>query len=484
MAKTTAAYLHPTYLQEETSKPRRKPSRSASGVVVVAVMCKPMKCPKSEPCIFCPGGPGSVFGDTPQSYTGLEPAARRAALACFDPYLQATQRIRQLEEIGHVPSKIELIVMGGTFLAAPREYRDWFIKECYDAVSATSSSTLAEAMSRGERSQRRIVALAIETRPDFCKEPHIDEMLRYGCTRVEIGAQALRDDLLEAVKRDHSRQDIIEAVRVAKDAGLKVVLHMMPGLPGSNPREDFRDFLELFNNPELRPDGLKIYPTLVLKGTKLYEMWKSGEYRPYTLIEHVNLLAQVKAIVPRYVRIYRIQRDIPSTIIVDGVKKSNLRQIVQEYMRKLRLNCMCIRCREVGRVQFPPDPASLELKTMEYEASDGIEVFIEVTGREEQLVGFLRLRVPSDKAHRPELSRGDTAIVRELRVYGIQVPIGCFGGWQHRGIGLWLMREAERIAIEDFSAEKLAVTAGVGAREYFAKLGYKREGAYMIKSLR
>ncbi|RLG53806.1 MAG: tRNA uridine(34) 5-carboxymethylaminomethyl modification radical SAM/GNAT enzyme Elp3 [Thermoproteota archaeon] len=484
MMEMAKAYSHLAYIQDSIPKPRKKPSRSASGVVVVAVMCKPMKCPKSEPCIFCPGGPGSVFGDTPQSYTGLEPAARRAAQAGFDPRAQVAHRIRQLEEIGHVPSKIELIVMGGTFLGAPKEYREWFIKECYDAVSKSSSRTLREAILRGEHSSRRIVALTIETRPDYCRESHVDEMLRYGCTRVEIGAQALRDDLLEATKRGHSRQDIIDAIRVAKDAGLKVVLHMMPGLPGSTPRDDFKDFMELFENPELRPDGLKIYPTLVLKGTKLYEMWERGEYQPYTLEEHVNLLAQVKAIIPRYVRIYRIQRDIPSNLIVDGVKKSNLRQIVQEYMGKLGLRCMCIRCREVGRVSSPPHPSLLELKVMEYEASGGIEMFLEVTGPEDQLVGFLRLRIPSDKAHRSELSQGDIAVVRELRVYGTQIPIGHVGGWQHRGVGLWLMREAERIVRDELLMRKLAVTAGVGAREYFAKLGYRKKGPYMVKLLR
>jgi len=470
---------------------RKKPVRTISGVAVVAVMTSPEKCPHGK-CIFCPGGINSVFGDVPQSYTGREPATMRGLMYNFDPYIQTRERIRQLEKIGHPTDKVELIVMGGTFPARDVEYQDNFIKGCLDALNERPSRTLEEAQRINETAKHRCVALTLETRPDYCGEREINQMLKLGTTRVELGVQTIYNDILEFIERGHTVEDTIRATQLLKDSGLKVSYHIMPGLPGSSIEMDKKVFKEIFSNPDFRPDLVKIYPCLVIEGTKLYKLWKEGKFKPIREEEAVEIITYAKSIMPKWVRTSRIQRDIPANVIVDGVKKSNLGELVYKNLERLGIRCRCIRCREVGHVIYKrgiyPDPENIKLCREDYSASGGHEIFLSFEDvKKDILIGYLRLRIPY-KPFRPEID-DKTALVRQLHVCGQEQ--GLFRGsykeeemlWQHRGYGRALLREAERIAREEFQMRKILVTSGIGVREYYRKLGYRRMGPYMGKEL-
>ncbi len=465
---------------------RMKPVRTISGVNVVAVMTKPWPCPHGK-CAYCPGGP--PFG-TPQSYTGHEPAAMRGIQHGFDPYLQVRSRIGQLKATGNPVSKVELIVMGGTFPAMPHDYQAYFVQRCLDAIAGKDSSSLEEAKKNAEASRIRNVGITVETRPDWAKEKHVDRMLSIGVTRVELGVQNVYDDIYRLVDRGHSVQDVIEATRILKDAGLKVAYHMMPNLLGSSYERDLEAFKRLFQDACFRPDALKIYPTLVLKGTKLYEIWRNGGYTPYPTEDVVKLIVEVKKMIPRWIRVQRVQRDIPSNLIMAGVKESNLRQMVQYELKRQGISCKCIRCREVGHVKLKlglePNPEDIKLMVERYSASEGTELFLSYEDEKQDiLIGFLKLRYPSEKAHRPEIRGKEAMLVRELHVYGPMVPLSTRikGGWQHHGYGERLLKNAERIAKEEYDAKKIIVTSGSGVKEYYFRRGYIRDGPYMSKKL-
>jgi len=454
----------------------KKPSRTLSGVAIVAIMTSPFPCPHGK-CIYCPGGPDK---GTAQSYTGHEPAALRAAQYNFDPYEQTKTRIDQLNIIGHDTDKIDLIIMGGTFTARPQSYQEWFVKRAFDALNGKDAKTLEEAQLINEEAKNRCIGLTVETRPDWFMEREIDFALKLGATRVELGIQTVYDEILEFVKRGHTIKESIISTLLAKDAGFKINYHMMPGLPGSSPEKDFLAFKELFENPDFMPDMLKIYPTLVVKGTELYEMWKRGEYEPYSLEEMVELLVKVISVVPPWVRIQRIQRDIPAKFIEAGVKKGDLRAIVLREMEKRGIRCPEIRCREVGR----KNGNNFEIVRRDYDASQGKEVFLSYEDKsEDSIAAFLRLRKPSDFAHRPEIR--NSAIVRELKVFGKEVPVGEreARSWQHRGFGRELMSTAEDIAKSEWDIDRVVVISGVGVRNYYRKLGYERLGPYMAKKI-
>jgi elongator complex protein 3 len=476
---------------EETAKLlpilRRKTVRTISGVTVVAVMTEPSPCPKEEPCAYCPGGPTE---GVPQSYTGHEPAALRGAQNDYSPYAQVRTRIEQLEAIGHKVDKVELIIMGGTFPSTPPDYQETFVKQCLDAITEIKSSSLDEAKKVAETSRIRNAGITVETRPDWAKEEHVDRMLSMGVTRVEVGVQNIYDDIYAGVNRGHRVQDVVEATRIMKDAGLKLVYHLMPGLPGSSFERDLEGFREIFSNPQFKPDMIKLYPCLVIKGTKVYRWWKRGEYRPYTTDEAAQLIAEVKKFVPPWVRIMRVQRDIPAKLIEAGVKLSNLRQIALEKLEAEGGRCRCIRCREVGhrwlKDKVKPDPDKIEVRTVKEEASGGRELFISAEDpANDVLVGYVRLRVPSATASRPEIATENTAIIRELRVYGPLVPVGkhLSGAWQHKGYGGALLSEAERAAKEEYSRTKMVVTSALGTKEYYKRLGYDYDGPYVSKKL-
>lgn len=447
----------------------KKPMRTMSGVAVVAVMTSPYDCPHGR-CAYCPGGVGN---GSPQSYTGKEPAARRAGRNMFDPFLQVGDRIRQLTEIGHETDKIDLIIMGGTFTCRDPEYQEWFVRRCFDAMNGFDSQTLADAQALNETAAHRCVGLTVETRPDVFDAAQIERAMSLGATRVELGVQILDDDILRAVDRGHGTEEVRRCTRLCKAHGLKVCYHIMPGLPGSSPEHDLECFARVFDDPAYRPDMLKFYPTLVVTGTRLFDMWEAGEYEPYDTETAVRLLADMKSIVPEYVRIQRIQRDIPVPEISAGIMKSNIRQLVADYMRDNGMACRCIRCREVGHTGVSlEDPAKAVLRTTEYAASGGTEFFIAYE-YDDSLIGYARLR----------LDGGPEATIRELKVFGRIATLGDEGEWQHRGFGRELVAEAERIA-RGHGYGRIRVTSGVGVRRYYAALGFGYELPYMAKDLR
>ncbi len=452
---------------------RLKPSRTISGIAALAVMTSPYNCPHGT-CVYCPGG---VMNNSAQAYTGKEPAARRAAMNDFDPYRQAASRIEQFNAIGHSTNKIDLIIMGGTFTSRTSEYQEWFIRRTFDAMNGRDSATIEEAHALNERAENRCIGMTIETRPDQLESGQVQSILNLGATRVEIGVQAVFDDVLRRANRAHDVRCVIEATRRVKDNGLKVGYHMMPGLPGMTDAMERENFNRLFEDERFRPDMLKIYPTLIIAGTPLYEMHRKGLYDEFTVEKAVELLAEVKRSIPRYVRIQRIQRDIPAPLIDAGVKKSNLRELVREEMDRRGWRCNCIRCREVGHRGISEDSISasdVTLNELDYRASGGLEKFLSFDIGD-SIVGYLRLR----------LGQGDHAYIRELKVFGRVVPVGGESGadWQHRGYGSSLVARAEEIASE-MGYPGIRVTSGVGAREYYRRFGYERELSYMGKKLR
>jgi len=468
---------------------KRRKTRTLSGVSVIAIMTKPLPCPGT--CIYCPGSDSQPGEKVAQSYTGREPAAMRSIHNNYDPYLQVQSRINDLEVIGHDVDKIELIIMGGTFLSTDLNYQEGFIKGAIEGVIEQRVESLKEAKKLAETSKRRIVGITIETRPDYCKEKEVDRMLNFGTTRVELGIQTVYNDIYNLVRRGHTSAESIEAIRIAKDAGLKINAHMMPNLPSASLKSDLEMFDSLFSNADYRPDMLKIYPTVVLKGTELYEWWKQGKHLPYSNEELINLLVNVKKNIPSYVRIQRIMRDIPAYLIEAGCNKSNLRQLVQDRLRDIDDTCKCIRCREYGirkRKEIIDERSfdEVNLFRFDYEASNGQEIFLSYENNQENyLVGYLRLRKPSEFAHRPELNDGKTMIIRALKVVGELVPKGTkpnrITQIQHRGFGKLLMEKAEAISRDEFDAKKLAVISGIGVRDWFYEMGYKLDGVYVSK---
>lgn len=460
-----------------------KPSRTLSGVAPVAVMTSPYPCPHGK-CLPCPGGPDHPF-HSPQSYTGEEPAAKRAREHDFDPFRQVHARLGQFEILGHRVEKVELIVMGGTMTARPLMYQREFVSRCIEAmntypggVPAADALDIREVEDANERSAVRCVAITFETRPDWSKKEHIDAMLDYGVTKVELGVQHVDDEVLRYNRRGCTVADTVKANTLLRDAGLKVGFHIMPNLPSSTIESDRKMFETLFSDPRFRPDFLKIYPTLVTPGSEIEQLWKEGKYFLYDEGELVDLIAYAKSLIPEYTRLSRIQRDIPAKLIMAGSKHSNFRQLAKDRLKAAGKHCRCIRCREIGRL---PSRAESSVQVLEYEACGGREYFISsVAG--DSLIGFARLRFPSITC-RPELE--SAALLRELHVYGSLVPVGKDAEseeWQHRNYGKALLSRAEEIA-RGAGFRRLAIMSGIGVRPYYRRQGYERRGPYMIKEL-
>ena len=489
---------------------RRKPTRTLSGVAPVAIMTSPYGCPHGT-CTYCPGGP--EFG-TAQSYTGHEPAARRAARHGFEASAQVLDRIGQYSAIGHDASKIDLIIMGGTFTGRDLEYREAFIKGAFDAANGNISKTLASSLEYNESASNRIIGLTIETRPDQCSSVAIDWMLENGTTRVELGIQSLDDHVLKSVYRGHSVSSGQRAGKRCRDAGLKLNLHMMPGLPNTTVKKDEEMLTELMLDEKWRPDMLKIYPCLVVKGAQLVQEWETGNFKAMDNDTAINLIADVMCKAPPWLRIQRIQRDIPSHEIIAGVTAGNLRQLATRLIEKQGRRSGCIRDREVGRVKNKPDKDDFRTIIREYSAADGDELFISheaplIHPNEEEIdgfeggvpltdgvhkwsrldppggvvAGFLRMRKPSGDVWREELE-GNTAIIREVKIFGTAVGVGeqsDENSTQHQGLGSHLMDVAEKIAEKHWNTKKFLVTAGIGVREWYKALGYERIGPWMGK---
>ncbi len=686
-----------------------KPVRSAAGVTVIALMSDPYPCPHSMqaigPCTYCPGGPGSPYGDVPQSYTGAEPSTRRASRVNYDPYMVVFNRLEHYVAMNKIPDKVDIIIQGGTFTFFPKAYQEYFIKFAFKALNNFSklffnknhtvdydkfnyffelpgnineplrmanihaklrylkylnlqdkkvlkdtndllfdikdkktqfklnkileklklenidntkksanvfsdkvnnnhnhnnhlaientdgkielsiikqesqqdanirliktiqeklrnedrkNITLEEMHKINETSHVRCIGLTIETKSDFGKLYHGNEMLRLGCTRVELGIQSVYDNVLEITHRGNTVQDNIEAIRILKDLGFKILVHYMPGLPETSRKEDFAGMVQLFEDQDYRPDMLKIYPCMVMPGTKLYEQWRAGKFKPFSTKEAAELIAQFKKYVPEYCRIMRVQRDIPTNVTSAGVDKTNLRQYVEQVVKKKKIKCRCVRCREIGRFfeklgyeedKLNPEtfekvfssvilaskinkanqknntdksktkdkkykkfknptlfykqllkktlrhernikPSALKHKLMKniqivarhYHASNGNEFFISAEWND-YILGFCRLRFPSQFL-RAEITE-ESALIRELHIYGQSVPIGSEtieGAFQHLGIGKQLLANAEIIA-KTYHKKKLVVISGVGVRPYYYKLGFRRDGPYVSKSL-
>ncbi|HRZ85499.1 MAG TPA: tRNA uridine(34) 5-carboxymethylaminomethyl modification radical SAM/GNAT enzyme Elp3 [Candidatus Paceibacterota bacterium] len=465
----------------------RKPTKTLSGVTPIAVMLKPRKC-KHGVCRYCPSL------NVPQSYTPLSPPVIRAKLLKYNAYDQVLSRLKAFKLMNHPTDKIELIVMGGTFLSYPDKYQTDFIKKCYDALNGKVSKNLESAKKLNEKSKNRCVALCIETRPDYCTEKHIKKMLEFGATRVELGVQAIDDTIYKKVNRGHTVKDVINATKRLRSAGFKIGYHLMPGLPGSSPEKDIEMFKEIFSNPNFKPDQIKIYPCQVIKGSILEEDYKKGLYKPYSEIQIKNLLIEIFKIVPKYCRVMRVMRELPPNFIVAGTTRISLRKDVEEYLRSSNLEINEIRFREIGFAQQHGKKlnSKISIEKIIYETNGGVEIFIQAVNKQGILFGLLRLRIPyfnsDNKVFIKELN--NCAIIRELHVYGKSVGIGKKAKTkidQHRGIGKRLMKEAEnyiKSISKDKSITKIAVISGVGVREYYKKLGYSLKSGYMIKKIK
>lgn len=460
-----------------------KAVRTESGVAVVSVLTKPYACPGH--CAFCP-----TEKNMPKSYLSNEPAVMRAIATRFHPYRQMRARLESLELTGHHTDKIELIVMGGTFSYLPRRYQNWFIKECFRAANEFGKRTgtyqkelLEKQQTRNETARKKIVGLTLETRPDFVNEKEIVQMRKLGCTRVELGVQSVDDAVLELNRRGHLTAATVRATWLLKSAGFKINYHMMPELPGSSPEKDLKMFEELWQNPAFRPDMLKIYPCVVVRDAEIYDWFKSEKYKPYVPPVRLKLLAEIKKHVPRYVRITRLIRDIPSNSIVGGNRVTNLRQTLAQLAEREGWRCRCIRCREV-RQNAIANFQDLKMFREDYTASEGTEIFLSFEDQKRRhLYALLRLRINqnSEKHFLTELN--NAAIIREVHTYGKLVPLAEREkkSPQHFGLGGQLLAEAERIARDEFNAKKIAVISGVGVRGYYRKHGYKKRGTYMLK---
>ncbi len=457
----------------------KKLTRTISGVTPVAVMTLPLKCPGQ--CIYCP-----TYSATPQSYTPESPAVLRGRRCDYAAKGQIGLRLRILSDMGHPTDKIELIVMGGTFLAYSEDYQYQFIKDCFDALNDEASATLEEAKRLNETANHRCTGLCIETRPDWCGQEEIDRMLEFGTTRVELGVQIIDDGIYRLTRRGHTVEDVIKATALLKEHGFKVHYHWMPGLPGSTPERDLELSKRLFDDDRFKPDGLKLYPTMVVAGTELEKWYREGRYQPYDDDTMIDLVAEIKSIVPKYVRISRVLRDIPAKFIVGGLRDS-LRDVVKQRMKEKAIECKCIRCREYGhRLRDGWEIGEPKIARMDYEASGGREIFLSLEDEKETLFGLLRMRIQSKPIAKLGESNENPAIIRELHVYGPEVSLSQRkpNAAQHKGLGKTLLREAELIAANIFQAPQMIILSGVGAKEYYrSEFGYRSEGDYMVKHL-
>lgn len=456
------------------AKIRVKPSRTLSGVTVVTVLTRPHPCPGE--CIFCPDYEGM-----PVSYLPDEPGAMRALHHEFDPYDQVAARIQALYEIGHPTDKIELLVLGGSWSAYPQKYQEWFLRRCFEAMNETESGTLAKAQALNETAQHRNVGLTIETRADLVTRAEVERLRKLGVTKVQMGVQSLNDEILALNKRGHTAQETRQAVALLRAAGFKIVLHWMPNLLGATLESDKEDFAHLWE--WLSPDELKIYPTQLLEGTELFTYWERGEYKPYTTDELIKLIADIKLTIPRYCRVNRVVRDIPSDNVVEGNKRTSLRQDVHRELERQGEGCQCIRCREVRGQEVEPE--ACELSDLVYSANGAEEHFLSYVTPDDKLAGFLRLSFPSHLSPKTGLEDlAGAAIIREVHVYGQSLGVGreLGGAAQHAGLGTSLMREAEETA-KEAGFSRLAVIAAVGTRHYYLERGFERGRYYLVKAL-
>ena len=470
----------------------KKPTRSISGIANIAIMARPAPC--GGGCIYCPKGE-----DAPQSYTGKEPATRRAIRNQYDPFDQARDRLEQYEKNGHSIDKSKLIIMGGTFPFQDPDYQKKFMKRAFDGFNSypdkneiqdtdeyDGADSLKQAKKTNETAQVRNVGVTFETRPDIAETKHIDRILEMGGTRVEMGVQTVFDETHELTNRGHGMQPVIEATRRLKNAGFKVAYHLMLGLPGEGYEEDIEKFKKTFSDSDLQPDEVKIYPCEVIQGTELYRQYEEGEFDPISDEEAKERLKEIlKNEIPPHVRVKRVMRDIPSTEVDAGPQLTNMRQMALQEIHNKGERCRCTRCREVGHMErthnLEPQEEDIELVERDYSASEGHEYFLSYEDtKKDILLGFIRLRT-TEQSFREEIDE-NTLLVRQLKVLGSATDLGESGSVQHQGFGRELMNQAEEKARE-LNREKVCVISAVGTREYYRKLGYELDGPYMSKRL-
>ena len=457
---------------------KTRPVRSLSGIVNVSLLTKPYPCPGN--CLYCPSEKGM-----PKSYLSDEPAAARAKALKFNPHTQTKKRIEILDLEGHPTDKIDLRIIGGTWSFYPKKYQEWFVKKCFDAANGKTSKNLETAKKLNENAKNRLIGISIETRPDFIDEKEVKQLRKLGVTKVEMGVQSIYDDILKINNRGDTVASTVKATKLLKDAGFKVSYQIMLNLPGSSPKKDIRMFKELFKNPDFKPDLLKIYPCAVLKESPLYRWFLKKRYKPYSQTILINAVKNIKKIIPYYVRIERVIRDIPSRKTISG-PVTNLRQIIEKDMRKNRLKCRCIRCREIKENYNPKEKVFLFRE--DYFASRGKEIFLSFEDKKrDKIYSLLKLRIPScvlngGKNIIAELN--DAAIIREVHTYGQSTPVSKNSkAPQHKGLGKKLIIEAEKITKKEFGLKKIAVISGVGVRPYYRRLGYKLKNEYMVKKI-
>lgn len=452
-----------------------KPTRSQAGVTVVTVLTKPYPCPGK--CIFCP-----TDVRMPKSYLHDEPGAMRAERHAFDPFDQTAGRIEALESIGHPTDKIELLILGGTWSSYRRDYQEWFVKRCLDALNGFEAATLAEAQASNAVGLRRNVGLVVETRPDHITADELRWLRYLGVTKVQIGIQSLDDHILAINKRGHTVQAVRQAMGLLRLAGFKIHAHWMPNLLGATPQSDIEDFGRLWHDEAIRPDELKIYPCMLLENAELYEYWQRGQYQPYSEAEVLEVLVACKAQVPPYVRINRVVRDIPTTNVVAGFKKANLRQMAQERLKQEGRPCQCIRCREIRRDDLRP--GELTLHTLSYATDVTSEHFLSFERADGRIAGFLRLSFPKPGIALPLPELANQAMIREVHIYGPALPIGeeSQGEAQHIGLGRQLIERAKAMA-KAAGYQRLAVISAIGTQTYYARHGFAPNNLYMTTLL-
>ena len=464
-----------TFDPEMRTTLQMKPTRSQAGVTVVTVLTKPYPCPGK--CIFCP-----TDVRMPKSYLHDEPGAQRAERHGFDPYTQTRARIRALEQIGHPAEKIELLILGGTWSSYTRSYQEWFIKRCFDAMNEVNAETLAEAQAINEKGNRRNVGLVVETRQDRINEEELRWLRSLGVTKVQVGIQSLDDHILAINNRGHDVQATRDAFRLLRLAGFKIHGHWMANLLGATPESDIEDYGRLWSDPAIRPDELKIYPCILVENAELYKYWQRGEYRPYSEEEVRDVLVSCMTQTPRWVRLNRVIRDFPTTHVVAGNKKANMRQIAQNKMKAEGLPLRDIRYREIRRQRVGRE--DLQLRVDSYETEGTQEHFLSFETADERIAGFLRLSFPDRGRPHPFSELEDHAMIREVHVYGPALDLGeeSRGEAQHIGLGTELIEEAKRMAREA-GYSSLAVISAIGTRGYYAKLGFELNGLYMTTAL-
>ncbi len=454
------------------AKIRLKPTRTLSGVTTVTVLTEPHPCPGE--CIFCP-----EYEEMPVSYLPDEPGAMRALKHHYDPFTQVQARLQALYEIGHPTEKVELLVLGGSWSAYPRDYQRWFLIRCFEALNDQRAATLEEAQAVNETARHKNVGLVIETRPDLITHQEIIRLRRYGVTKVQLGVQSLDNRILALNARGHTVEEAVQGTALLRAAGFKIVVHWMPNLLGATLESDRKDFARLWEL--IAPDELKIYPTQLLENTRLHEIWQQGGYQPYTTEELIELLADIKTGIPRYCRVNRVVRDIPSDHVIQGNKRTSLRQDVHRELKKRGQRCLCVRCREIRGAEV--DPQALQLNDLVYQIHGFEEHFISFDTPNDQLAGFLRLSLPVEERADPLPSDLEqAALIREVHVYGQSLRVGQekAGAAQHTGLGTALLQEAERIASRK-GFQRMAVISAVGTRRYYLDRGYERGELYLVK---